>query len=247
MDTVRDRTTPPVKDHERHLVQPWFALTGLDESSAEWTAVWKALTAAELAGEHGLTLWPTDREAAVLDVTQTVAARTVRMALESGALYALPHGDAAPSSSPGSQVLPLTPSLGVEIVLGLLHRDEALFHEVLQAAPQDAVQRILAAARGRVVGVYGDAPTALAAQIARARSESGRQAPDRPVMWPLLVEVILRAAVTDEVFAEHVLLELRGTPGEPTDFLVLPGGGWMVFVSPEEPLDGLRSSGNLLD
>jgi hypothetical protein len=243
--------TPAVQDHERPLLQPWFDLTGLDESSPEWGKVWRAITSAGLANGHGLILWPTPAEAeAEVGLAQTIAARTIRVAMEAGArcAKALPvstHSGgttvehARSAAWPVSEdLVPMTESLGVEVVLGLLHKVPSLVQATLSLSPQASVQRILAEIGARVVGVFADAPSALLAEIGLVRSVAAASGPEYGGPWHPLIELILQEVVNEDIFSEHVFLRLRETGVGGVDFVVLPSGNWMTFRLPNETAAG---------
>jgi hypothetical protein len=205
---------PSLRSHERAVLQPWFDLTGLDEQSAEWRSVWAGLVKAELAGEHGLTLWPV--AGASQPRTDTVATQTVRLALVVGAHY----GTACPEVGPGG---------AVALVLELLYRDPDVLTVALNCPPKDGVQHILAVLAQRVTGVFADAPSALSSQIDALRANV--VAGERPLAGDgeALVNLVLDEAVKDEVFAEHVLLQMNNANPSPLDVVLLPGGQWVVL------------------
>lgn len=208
-------TESTLRSYERAVLQPWFDLTGLDGSSPEWCTVWAALVSAGLAGEHGLTLWPAEGD--TRSYADTTATQTVRLALLAGAHY----GIAFPDVGPGA---------GAALVLDVLLRYPDMLATALSHSPQDATQQILAILSERVTGIYLDAPSALASHIIAVRSASAEHAATPGEPWEALVDLVLREAVLDDVFAEHVLLEMSNASPKLLDVAVLPDGRWVVLT-----------------
>jgi hypothetical protein len=145
-----------------------------------------------------------------------VATQTVRLALVAGAHY----GTAVPEIGPGG---------GVAFVLEVLHRNPEMLATALNHPPQDAVQQILLVISERAIAVYPDACSALASHIVAIRSAAAEHAIEPAEPWEALVDLVLDEAVKDDVFAEHVLLQMDKVDPKMLDVIVLPDGQWVVL------------------
>jgi hypothetical protein len=87
---------------------------------------------------------------------------------------------------------------------------------------------VLSAAAECVIGVFASAPQALAAMISTARAELSTS-PDSGQAWPPLIEVIAQEATHDDVFAEHVVVQLSVSDAHNVDYLLLTSGNWLLY------------------
>lgn len=220
MSTAETIAPPLLNEVDRLLAQPWFETSGLDERSPEWAVVWAALVSAKYACASGFILWP--KETNELLTGEAPDAHRVATALAAGALYA----DGSRHATSGD--VDVNAGVGVEVMLGLLDRRPDLFEPELGGSLQERVDHLVSAAAGCVVGVFTDASAALATLISSLRgdpwfSEYSSQT------WPPLVHLLTEEAVRDDVFAEHIIVQLGATETYNLDYFLLPSGNWLLF------------------
>lgn len=232
-------TPPAVRENDRHLIAPWFRITGHNELSPEWAITWAALVAAGLAGEHGLTLWPTAHEESLPE--DTLAAQLVTLALNAGARYSLAttppqHAEGVPQAE---DHLNIDAGTAVAVVLALLRKIPSILREALSSGKEQRVELVLAELRARVIGVFPNAPAALDAQIATTKATAVHALGATALTegpWPPLIELVLQGAVKDEIVAEYVLLQADEAMATGLGCVVLPDNQWLVFrMSPDCP------------
>jgi hypothetical protein len=217
--TMSTHAAPPsrLSETDRRLAQPWFDVSGLDESSPQWAVAWTALVAACYASAGGLTLWPQDTEE--LLTGESKATKLVATALSAGALYAASDFE----SSAGD--VELDAGLGVEVMLALLNKLPRCAGLTVETSVDTASAQLARAAHATVVGVFNDAPAALASLMSSLLKEVA------PLEgWPPLVALLMEEAVRDDVFAENMIIKLSaGSFG--IDYVVLESGNWLLFRS----------------
>jgi hypothetical protein len=139
---------------------------------------------------------------------------------------AYPADDAAPAGD--SQV---DAGIGVAVVLALFHACPAVLAGALALGPEHRAGRVLTELDARVAGIYDHAAGALAVQVSAARTAQTTAAPKSRRLgsaWPPLVELVLREAIRDEVFAEHIIMRMAGTDFG-IGYVVLPDGRWLIL------------------
>lgn len=239
--TTMTTTRPFRHDEPQAAYQHWVDITGLDTGTPQWQSVWQALRERDLVGEGGLRMREQDLADPELVPGRSVNSRIVQMALTAAARYPqavlnppTPADDEEPrwpaEQTPGAD--PMDPVLGVEIALTLIFDHLPRF---LEPAVEQATNLLLDEMTARVVGVFPDASTALAALIEQTRRDQQPTKKDQkatpPLLqeWPPLVETILTQATKDEIFAEHIFVTTKATGAAHLSYAILPRSHWLIL------------------
>lgn len=229
---------PPrrLNDDDRSTLAGWFAASGKDETSEDWAAAWSALVHAKLAGDHGLIRWPTSQDGQDEDPEDVFAAHKATLAVQAGAQFAQVNVTGKHAKDPPAEGgLQVGPGLAVGVVLAVLDRHKGFRRHLVSTPAEQRVLQAVTELHRLLVGVFEDACTALSALVGDARVNAARQmgaAALTSFPWPVIVDLVVREATKDVVFAEHLLLQLNQDKAADIGCVLLPSGEWVIMRNP---------------
>lgn len=155
------------------------------------------------------------------------------LAVEAGVRYAELNTETrdAPIVGSGGRV-EVGPGVAVAVVLAFLNKHKHVGDDILRAPYEQRLARTVTELRKRVVGVFLGAPAALSALVTDARVNTVREVgavalANRP--WPAVVDFVVREAVKDDVFAEHIILQLDQSGIDGLGCIVLLDEYWLML------------------